>query len=253
MDQATLMPRLRTLLAALVIAVVGMLTAAAFTLAAALLVGLIGLDPDVVTLVLLTLAITAIAFASVSIAYLSWRGVGWSFVGLRVPTVGDLAWIGGGYLLAFLAVFAAALLVVGVAGGEPAPNQVAEFGLEAPALLLLLVPANLLLVGPGEELLFRGIVQGRLRESFGPASAVVLSSAIFASIHYVALTGGVSARLTTIGILFLPSLVFGTAYERTGNLAVPALIHGLYNSTLSVLLYVTLRFADATPPALFLG
>ncbi len=36
--------------------------------------------------------------------------------------------------------------------------------------------------------------------------------------------------------------MFGAAYERTGNLAVPALIHGLYNSTLAVLLYVGLAY-----------
>lgn len=247
MNRTAAVSRGRTLLVALAMAAAGIVTALVVTLAAAVVVGLLGVDLDIVTAVVLTLALTAgVSFGGVSLAYLAWRDLGWSFIGVRVPTPRDLAWVGGGYLLAFLAVFMASL-VVGMAGGDAASNQVSEFGLEAPILLLLLVPVSLFLVGPGEELLFRGVVQGTLRESFGPASAVVLSSAIFAGVHYVALTGGVSARLTTIAILFLPSLVFGSAYERTGNLVVPALIHGLYNSTLAVLLYVAIEFADVDP------
>jgi membrane protease YdiL (CAAX protease family) len=250
MDSDDLVDRARTLAVALAAALAGIVTALVLTLAAALGVVALGLELGVILSVVLTLALTAgVAFGGVSLAYLRLRGLEWSFVGVRVPTVRDLAWVGGGYLLAFLAVLVASL-AVGVTGAEPAPNQLSELGLEEPALLLLLVPISLLLVGPGEELLFRGIVQGTLRGSFGPVGAVVLAAAIFASVHYLALTGGASARLTTIAILFLPSLVFGAAYERTNNLAVPALIHGLYNSTLAVLLYVAIRFADVAPPAI---
>jgi membrane protease YdiL (CAAX protease family) len=34
------------------------------------------------------------------------------------------------------------------------------------------------------------------------------------------------------------SLVLGAAYERTRNVVVPALLHGLYNATLLTLSYV---------------
>lgn len=250
MDRDDLVDRARTVLVALAAALAGIVTALAVTLLAALVVGALGLQLGVILSVLLTLAMTAgVAFGGVSLAYLRLRGLDRSFIGLRVPTVRDLAWIGGGYLLAFVAVFVASL-VVGLTGTEAAPNQLSELGFEEPAVLLLLVPISLFLVGPGEELLFRGVVQGTLRRSFGPVGAVVLAAAIFASVHYLALTGGAGARLTTIAILFLPSLVFGAAYERTNNLLVPILIHGLYNSTLAVLLYVAIRFADVAPPAL---
>lgn len=253
MGQAAVPAQLRTLLVALSVAAVGIVTAAALTLAAGLVVTALGFQLGVIPAVVLTLVLTAgVAFVGVSIAYLSLRGLDWSFVAVRVPTPGDLAWVGGGYLLALLSVIVAST-AVGVLGGSPASNQLAELGLEAPRLLLLLIPVSLLLVGPGEELLFRGIVQGTLREAFGPAVAVVLASAIFAGVHYVALTGGAGARLVTIAILFLPSLVFGAAYERTGNLAVPALIHGLYNSTLVGLLYLALRLIGEPPAVWFLA
>lgn len=249
MDRDEVVDRARALGLGLAMAFAGILTALVLTLVAALVVGGLGLELGVLGSVLLTLALTAgVAFGGVSLAYVRWRDLGPTFLGVRVPTPRDLAWVGGGYVLAFLSVLAASV-AVGFSGAEPAPNQLSQLGLEEPALLLLLVPISLLLVGPGEELLFRGVVQGTLRQAFGPVGAVVLAAAIFASVHFLALTGGVSARLTTIAILFLPSLVFGAAYERTGNLAVSALIHGLYNSTLAVLLYVAVRFADVAPPA----
>ena len=244
---------LRSLAFALSAALGGIASAVVVTIAAGFLAGLLGLDLDVLTAVVLTFVLTAgVAFGGVSAAYLAVRDLGWSFVGLRVPTGRDLAVVAIGYVLAFGLVLAASLTVAS-AGGEAAPNQLSEVGLENPAVLLLLVPASLLLIGPGEELLFRGVVQGTLREGFGPATAVVLASAIFAGVHFLALSGGVDARLTTIAILFFPSLVFGAAYERTGNLVVPALIHGLYNSTLAVLLYVSLRFAAGAPAGSLLG
>lgn len=247
MERAELVGRARSLGLGVAVALAGIVAAIGLTLVAAVLVAGIGLELGIIGSVLLTLALTAgVAFGGVSLAYVRYRGLGPSFIGVRAPTPRDLAWVGGGYLLAFLSVFAASVLV-GLSGAEPAPNQLSQLGIEQPALLLLLVPISLFLVGPGEELLFRGVVQGTLRRSFGPVGAVVLAAAIFASVHFVALTGGVSARLTTIAILFLPSLVFGAAYERTGNLVVPALIHGLYNSTLAVLLYVGLRYGGATP------
>lgn len=250
MDRADLLDRGKTLGVALAVAVAGILTALVATLAAAAVVGALGLDLGLLVSVAVTLALTAgVAFGGVSIAYVRLRGLGTSFIGARLPTPRDLAWVGGGYLLALLAVVAASA-AASVTGVQPAPNQLSRIGMETPAVLLLLVPISLFLVGPGEELLFRGVVQGTLRRSFGPVGAVVLAAAIFAGVHFLALTGGTGARLTTIAILFLPSLVFGAAYERTGNLAVPVLIHGLYNSTLAVLLYVGLRFAGEAPAAL---
>lgn len=243
MDGNDLVAQLRAVSAAVGLAGAGLVAAFVVTLAVALVVGALGIQLGLVGSVVLTLALTAgVAFGGVSAIYLAYRGRGPSAVGIRWLSVRDLAWIGGGYLLALGSALVISL-VVGAAGGEPAPNQLSELGFEAPALLLLLVPVSLLLIGPGEELLFRGVVQGRLREAFGPVAAVLLSSAIFAGSHFLALVGSASARLTTIAVLFFPALVLGAAYERTGNLVVPALIHGLYNATLAVLLFVALQYS----------
>jgi membrane protease YdiL (CAAX protease family) len=247
MDRDDAVARGRSFGVALAVAFAGILTAIVLTLAAGVLIRGLGLNLGVIGSVLLTLALTAgVAFGGVSLAYVRFRGLGRSFIGIRRPTPRDLAWVGAAYLLAITSVFGASI-VVGLTGARPAPNQLSELGIAEPALLLLLVPISLFLVGPGEELLFRGAVQGTLRRSFGPVGAVVIAAAVFAGVHFMALTGGVGPRLTTIAILFLPSLVFGAAYERTGNILVPALVHGLYNSTLAILLFVSLRFAGQPP------
>ena len=242
-----------------------------FLLAVAGVVGLGALGVDATPLVILVVSLVlvqGVAFGGVALLYLTVRdrlrdlargpvrrvlgvdlggsrhGPGW--VGVRLPGLRDLAAVGLGYGLALGFGIGGAILV-STFGIEAGSNQAAELASRDPSVLLLLIPASFVLIGPGEELLFRGIVQGRLRERFSAPAAVLLASVIFAAVHYVALSGSPEARLVTVGILVGPALVFGSAYELTENLVVPALIHGAYNATLFTLLYVALRFGPQAP------
>ncbi|MFC6615620.1 CPBP family intramembrane glutamic endopeptidase [Halopenitus salinus] len=174
-------------------------------------------------------------------------------IGASVPNLREALVVAGGYVLAFAGALAGAFAITAyqaLSGTslETGTNQAAQIGMENPEVLLLLIPASILLIGPGEELLFRGVVQGRLREVFSPVTAIVATSVVFAGLHWFALTGGsATGNLVSIGVLIVPSLVFGASYEYTGNVVVPALIHGVYNATLFTLLYVTIAYADAIP------
>ncbi|MFC4357632.1 CPBP family intramembrane glutamic endopeptidase [Halobium salinum] len=213
---------------------------------AAVLAGL-GVELSVTTLLVVTLFLGQYAaFGGIALLYLRLRGLDRDYVGVRSPSLRDLAVAVGGWLGALGVVITAGTLIQAT-GATPANNQTAQLGANFPSLLLVLVPASFLVIGPCEELLFRGIVQRRFREAFPSAAAVVLGAALFAAIHFMALTGGAEARLTTIAILFFPSLVFGAAYEYTGNVLVPAFIHGAYNATLFALLYVAVKFAGIQP------
>lgn len=201
----------------------------------------LGLDLGVVPLIIIALVLSQLGFAGVGIAALRYRGLGLGYIGVEVPTVRDLAWIGGGFVLTIAAAMTGAALVT-LTGAPTANNQIAEFGLDNPELLLVLIPISILVIGPSEELLFRGTIQNTLRETFGPVMAVVLASALFAGVHFLALTGGTGGRLVSIGVLFFPSLVLGAAYERTRNLVVSAAIHGIYDATLFGLLYIVVLY-----------
>jgi len=174
-------------------------------------------------------------------------------ISATVPNKRDVAVVVGGYGLALAGAMGGSILlqVFQTATGteiDTGTNSAAEIGMQNPEVILLLIPASIVLIGPGEELLFRGVVQGRLREVFGRISGVVIPSVIFAGLHWFALSGGSpQGNLVALGILVVPSLVFGAAYEYTGNIVVPSLIHGFYNATLFTLLYVVVAFADQLP------
>ncbi|KAA9397012.1 CPBP family intramembrane metalloprotease [Haloarcula sp. CBA1130] len=168
-------------------------------------------------------------------------------IGASVPSFREAGIVVLGYASAMCGLVVVAVIIttlVSMFGIETATNQAAEIGMENPDVLLLLIPASFLLIGPGEELLFRGVVQGRIRDYFGPISGVTIASVIFASIHYPALSGGsVTGKLVGVCALLIPSLILGATYEYTDNIVVPSLIHGAYNATLFTGLYVTVKFS----------
>ena len=180
-----------------------------------------------VILFLSVVLLQGVTFGGVALAYLKLRDLGWGFIRARVPTLRDLAVTVGGFLF-LIVILVVASGVLSSLGIESAQNQIVTIGNQNPIVFLLLVPLSFLLVGPGEELLFRGLIQGTLAESFHPVRAIVLASALFASVHLFSLTG--QGKLVYIGIVFALALVLGSTYVYTDNLVVPALIHGAYNA-----------------------
>jgi membrane protease YdiL (CAAX protease family) len=208
----------------------------------------VALTPLVV-LVASLLLFQGVTMGGVAAAYVRLRGLTREYVGLAnvfAAPARDGVVVVVGWGVALAAAVSGAVLVSAI-GAEAGANQTAELAARDPDVLLLLIPGAFLLIGPGEELLFRGVVQGRLRESFGPTAGVGIAAVLFAAVHVAAVVGSPEARLVSVAVLLLPSLVFGAAYEFTGNLAVPALIHGAYDATLFGLLYLAVRFAGVDP------
>jgi membrane protease YdiL (CAAX protease family) len=171
-----------------------------------------------------------------------------SYLGIERPTARQVGLIIGTAVAMVVAagVLSSVLLeVVELLGFdvEPAENQSTQI-LEDnpnPALLVGGILLMFLVVGPAEELLFRGVIQGRLRERLPAWSAIAIASVVFGSIHLFALGGGGGAAgmATTIAVLSTVAVALGGVYEYTGNVVVAALTHGLYNSILVTGLYVT--------------
>lgn len=208
------------------------------TIAAALL-GAFGIDVTArpsLRLVMTTILLQGVTFGGLSILYLRFRNLDFEFVSLSIPDRRDVAvTIGGvGTLLGLLIVSSRVISSLGL---ESAENQVVTVGQQNPTAFLILIPLSFLLVGPGEELLYRGLVQGTLRETLHPTRAIVLASALFASIHLFSLSG--EGKLVYVGIAFVLALVLGATYEYTDNLVVPTLIHGAYNAIQFTSAYLT--------------
>jgi membrane protease YdiL (CAAX protease family) len=129
-----------------------------------------------------------VTFGTVALVYVRLRGLRLGFIRARIPTLRDVAWIVGGFLLLVI-VAAVVSQFLSESGVESARNQIGQEGKENPQLFLLMIPLAFLLIGPGEELLFRGIVQGSLREAFSPVGAIGITSLVFAVGHMSALSG----------------------------------------------------------------
>jgi membrane protease YdiL (CAAX protease family) len=238
---------LRALVAAVLLVVAGVAASAVVTALAVVPVVVWGVASTSPLAFALTIVGAGLGFVVTVAAYLAYRSVGVDYVGYRVPTLPDLGWIVGSYVVVLGSVMVIGFVLQVLGASPDTANQTAERGMQNPELFLWFIPLSFLVIGPAEELLFRGVVQGRLRESFGPWVAVPVAAALFALIHFFALTGGAGDRFVAVGILFVPSLVFGVAYERTRNIVVPILVHGAYNATIGAILYVAMRFAGGPP------
>lgn len=87
------------------------------------------------------------------------------------------------------------------------------------------------LAGAGEELLFRGAIQGWVSGVEGTVTGVVVSSLLFGLVHWVSFT----YFLVTAGL----GLLFGSVYALTDSLLLVMVWHGVYDV---IALYCLLRF-----------
>ncbi|MGM0769140.1 MAG: CPBP family intramembrane glutamic endopeptidase [Pseudomonadota bacterium] len=97
----------------------------------------------------------------------------------------------------------------------------------SPAVLILLS----LLAGIGEELLFRGALQGWLMARTDGVTAVMVASVVFGLVHFVSFTYFLVA--TGLG------LVLGTAYMVSESLVMVMIWHAVYDM---IALFCLLRF-----------
>lgn len=87
---------------------------------------------------------------------------------------------------------------------------------------LALIAVLVVVVAPfTEELVFRGFLYGVLRRPFGPMAAMATTALLFAAIHQ---------NLPALPALFLLAVGLTLAYERTGSLWTPILMHALFNA-----------------------
>jgi membrane protease YdiL (CAAX protease family) len=95
---------------------------------------------------------------------------------------------------------------------------------------------SLAVVGPVEELLFRGVVQGGVRRAFDAVPAVLIASLAFGLIHLPSVSGTPVERWAYVGVVVVLGSVLGALYEWTDNVVVPGLAHGVYNAAIYVVL-----------------
>ena len=97
--------------------------------------------------------------------------------------------------------------------------------------LVALLGISILLVGPAEELAFRGFVQKGFENSIGKTAGLVIASVMFGLLH------GLNSFYSIIPVTVV-SLFLGYIWQKTdGNTTVSAWVHGLYDALAIALAY----------------
>lgn len=162
---------------------------------------------------------TALAFLMVPMAIAARWGAGsvkeaLERLGVRRFRPSAFLWM----LAAVAAYFACAIVYVALAG-EPEQEDIAEsFGTVPVQVLLIAIAAPL-----SEEICFRGMLFGGLRERLPRWVAALLSAAVFGALH--AVTG-----LSAVPILIAFGFILALLYEKTGSIVPGILLHVLNNS-----------------------
>jgi len=177
-----------------------------------------------------------VGFILVGLWYLRWRDDAGDLFDVDLPSLSDLGWATLGLVVTFGVLYAVSL-AISLLGIESASNAAILIGQEQPEFLLYLIGVTILLTAPAEELIFRGLVQGLFRRAYGVVPGLVIASALFGVVHFLALGGGGSKTvyIVTAGAL---GLVLGALYEKTQNLVVPMLVHGAFNAIQFYLAYL---------------
>ena len=92
--------------------------------------------------------------------------------------------------------------------------------------LIFAVVSTCLLAPVSEEILYRGVLFRSFRNRLGVVSAALLSSVVFASLHFYDVYG-----LASVGIFGLSCALL---YSATGSLTTTIALHMLYNSTIKL-------------------
>lgn len=194
--------------------------------------GASGQDLLAATLVLLLVQALVIV-GMIRLFVLRKYNLSWADIGLR-PV--ERRWYGRAVAVAVLLMPAVALInaLIPKFAGEPFENPqiyaIAPAGFSWVGLLGMMVMAGA--VAPfAEELAFRGLLFGWLRERLRLATAIGLSGLAFAVLHGVLL---LIPALTLIGI------VLAVLYQRSGSLWPPIIAHGVFNAVMVVALYSAL-------------
>jgi membrane protease YdiL (CAAX protease family) len=174
-------------------------------------------DPGTGTSIVLQL-LAAATFLAVPLGIAAMRGAkgrdAWARLGVRRFDRSAWGWMAAsiGAYLAFAFVYVAVV-------GEPEQEDIAEaFGAVPFQILLVAIAAPV-----SEEVCFRGMLFGGLRERLPRWAAALISAAIFGALH--AVTG-----LSAVPPLIAFGLILALLYEKTGSIVPGILLHVLNNS-----------------------
>jgi membrane protease YdiL (CAAX protease family) len=208
------------------------------TIGIALLITGIELENLTFPTALISLPINEGFILIVAILFAKQNNANLSQLGLRRPSFKVLITVS---LVAFL------LLLIGgiislfeeiILGPDPSSQYILEAILPKDIFqLILLLVFSFVLVGPAEEIAFRGFIQRGFENSFGQIRGLIIASILFGLLH------GLNSVRSILPV-FVVSLFLGYIWQKTlNNTVAVAWMHGLYDAVAILITYfVSIQF-----------
>ncbi len=181
---------------------------------------------------LLALPINEGIILGITLLFAKQKGAGLRQLGLKKPSLKII-------LIASLAALFLLLLATGISvieevilGPDPEAGLLVDAILPRDSLqLIAMLGISLALVGPAEELAFRGFIQRGFETSFGKTTGLLVASVLFGLLH------GLNSLRSIVPVTVV-SLFLGYFWQKTdGNTVASAWVHGLYDAVSIVLVY----------------
>lgn len=181
---------------------------------------------------IISLPVNEVIILTITLLFAKQSGASLKKLGLKKPNLKTL--IAMSVVALFLLLLATGLSVIEETILGPDPD--AEFLLSAvlpqnTLQLVALIGISLTLVGPAEELAFRGFIQRGFETSFGKQAGLVIVSIMFGLLH------GLNSLRSIVPVTIV-SLFLGFVWQKTdGNTTAVAWAHGLYDAIAILITY----------------
>lgn len=144
---------------------------------------------------------------------------GFGSVGFARALGRSLLWLAAAYPLLMLV----QAMVYGAAGGEMSPQEVVEFleNADTPRDRLAVLVMAVVVAPVAEEMIFRGYLYPVGKKYFGAFASMAATSLLFAVLH---------GHMGSLPALFTLAMCLGLAYEKSGTLLVPMIMHAVFNA-----------------------
>jgi len=192
----------------------------------------VGLDYQELTfpVALISLPINEGIILGITLLFARHKGAGLRKLGLKKPSLKILLLVSFAAVLLLLLAGTISVIEEVVLGPDPMAEELTNAVLPRNLFqLIAIIGLSIALVGPAEELAFRGFVQRGFENSFGKAKGLLIASILFGLLH------GLNSLRAIIPVSAI-SLVVGYIWQKTdGNTTTSAWMHGLYDAiTISI-------------------
>ena len=183
-------------------------------------------------LALISIPINEGIILAITLLFAKYKGASLRDLGLKKPSLKTVAVFSfAAVLLLFLAASIASVQENAFGREIDAENLTYALLPRDEIQLVVLIGISITLVGPAEELAFRGFVQKGFENSFGKTAGLVIASVMFGLLH------GLNSLYSIIPVTVV-SLFLGYIWQKTdGNTTLSAWVHGLYDALAIAIVY----------------